>query len=94
CYMHKDLNTVKGGDKAISEFWKSKGLMLLTLLANKNNAAVLVSTSVGGEHTAAEIHMEKVSGHGDIKTMMLGGLLFHHKDDKKGQQDTFLWFFR
>lgn len=24
---------------------------------------------------------------------MLGGLLFHHKDDKAGQQDTFSWFF-
>ncbi len=84
CCMHKDLNMVKGRDKGIGEFWKSKGLMLPILLANKDNAAVLASASIGGECTAAEICAEKVSGHGGVKTTMLSGLLFHHKDDKKG----------
>ncbi len=52
------------------------------------------ATLIGGEHTAAEICAKKVSGHGGVKTTMLSGLLFHHKYDKNGQQDTFAWFFR
>lgn len=93
CCMHKDLNTVKGGDKAMSKFWKSSGLTPPILLVNKDNTAVLASTIPGSEPSAAEIHAEKVFGCGGVKTTMLGGLLFHHKDDKKGQQDTFSWFF-
>ncbi|KAK0421689.1 hypothetical protein EV421DRAFT_1894230 [Armillaria borealis] len=79
CCMHKDLNTVKGGDKAMSEFWKNSDLTPPVLLANKDNAAVLALARPGSSSSAAEIHAEKVSG--------CGG------DDKKRQQDTFSWFF-
>lgn len=56
--MHKDLNMVKGGDKAISRFWKSKGLTPPTLLANKDNAAVLATTCIGGSVATAPARAE------------------------------------
>ncbi len=93
CCMDKDLNAVKGGDKAMSEFWKNSDLTPPVLLANKDNAAVLAFARPGSKQSTAKIHAEKVSEYGGIKTTMLGGLLFHYKDDKKGQQDIFSWLF-
>lgn len=91
--MHKDLNTVKGGDKSMSEYWTNNNLTPPVLLANKDNAAVLALTSSSTTPSAAEVHAEKVSGWGTVKATLLGGLLFHHKDDKKGQQNMYTWYF-
>ncbi len=68
CCMHKDLNTVKGGDKAMSKCWKSSSLTSPILFANKDNTAILASTIPGSELSAAEICAEKVSRHGSDET--------------------------
>ncbi|KAH7918088.1 hypothetical protein BV22DRAFT_990657, partial [Leucogyrophana mollusca] len=39
CCMHKELNSVKGGNAAMMEFWDNNNLEGPILLANKDNAA-------------------------------------------------------
>ena len=61
--MHKKLNSVKGGDKAMKEEWKTYRTAPV-LLANKDNAAILeladaeeeeiVNTGERHKETAAE----------------------------------------
>ncbi|KAF8805877.1 hypothetical protein BYT27DRAFT_7257802 [Phlegmacium glaucopus] len=75
CCMHKELNTVKGGDKVMQSFWKEENKTPPILLANKDNAAVLEVSKRGASHAT-----------------MLGGLICHNNDKKKGQQDTYNWY--
>lgn len=92
CCMHKDLNTVKGGDKAMQGFWKEAGKTPPILLANKDNAAVLSRSTSVSEPTAAEKRAADVSKRGGSHVTMLGGLICRNKDKKKGQQDTYNWY--
>jgi len=55
---------------------------------NKDNAA---AASLGP--SAAGTRATEVSQGGAVKTTALAGAIFKHKDDKKGQQDTFRHFF-
>lgn len=90
--MHKDLNSVKGGDKAMQNMWKEEGLTPPILLANKDNAAVLANATNSSEQTAAEKRAEEVSKRGGSHATSLGGMICRHKDKKKGQQDTYDWY--
>ncbi|KDR76527.1 hypothetical protein GALMADRAFT_67262 [Galerina marginata CBS 339.88] len=92
CCMHKDLNCVKGGAKAMAEMWTNLKKTPPRLLANKDNAAVLANRSSGTEPTAAEKRAEEVSKRGGVHATTLGGMIFRNKDTKKGQQDTYVWY--
>ncbi|KAJ7706652.1 hypothetical protein B0H17DRAFT_1192246 [Mycena rosella] len=67
-------------------FWESIGGPAPVKLMNKANDAA-VSNSVQGLK-AAEAALE-VSDSSAVKLTSLLGALFNHKDNKKGQQDTF-----
>lgn len=91
CCMHKDLNTVKGGDKALQESWEKRGKARPILLANKDNTAVL-SASDPSNLSAAEKRAAEVSKRGATHVTLLGGMIFKNKDTKKGQHDTYSWW--
>lgn len=93
CCMHKDMNAFKGGDKALGESWDLARRTRPATLANNDNAAVLARVGVGGPSTAAEVRAEEVSGRGGVKATTLGGMICNNKDNKKGQQDTYRWYF-
>lgn len=54
---------------------------------NRDNAA----TALGG-FLSAQAHALHVSQRGATKALALAGAVFHHKDDKKGQQDSIQFF--
>lgn len=88
CCMHKELNSVKGGNTRMKAFWAAASLEPPCLLMNRDNEAAANS----GPSTAKTRATEKSTG-GGIKLAELAGALFRHKDDKKGQQDTYRFFF-
>jgi hypothetical protein len=90
--MHKDLNCIKGGAKAMAEMWMNLKKTPPKLLANKDNAAVLANQPSGTKLTAAKKQAEEVSKHGAVHATTLGGMIFRNKDTKKGQQDTYVWY--
>ncbi|KDR81599.1 hypothetical protein GALMADRAFT_221466 [Galerina marginata CBS 339.88] len=92
CCMHKDLNCVKGGAKAMAEMWVRLKKTPPIILANKDNAAVLANLSSGAERNATEKRAEEVSKRGGVHATTLGGMIFKNKDTKKGQQDTYIWY--
>ncbi|KAI0054449.1 hypothetical protein BV25DRAFT_1888666 [Artomyces pyxidatus] len=95
CSMHKELNSVKGGNRAMQEFWILSGITPPILLANRDNAATLDGIADGATpSTAAEIRAAEVSSRGGVKTTELAGALFNHKDDKKGAHDTYRNYLR
>ncbi len=89
CCMHKDLNCVKGGVKAMGEMWGKLKKKRPITLANKDNADVLACIGDGSTLTAAEKRAEEVSKRGGSHATMLGGLICRNKDKKKGQQDIY-----
>ncbi|EDR09156.1 uncharacterized protein LACBIDRAFT_326543 [Laccaria bicolor S238N-H82] len=88
CCMHKELNAIKIGDTSMGAFWKEENLTPPMKLMNKDNARAAGS----GSATAKE-NAEAVSQGGGTKLTSLAGAIFNHKDDKKGQGDTFRMFF-
>ena len=72
------MNSVKGGAQAMAKYWKAAGLVGPIKLMNRDNAA-----------TAAQTHALEVSTGGAVRLTLLVGMLLHHKDDKKCQQDSF-----
>ena len=92
CCMHKDLNCVKGGDKAMQEMWKTFNKTPPILLANKDNAAVLAHRSGTLDPSTAEIRAEEVSKRGGSHVTTLGGMICRNKAKKKGQQDTYEFY--
>ena len=92
CCMHKDLNCVKCGAKAMMEMWGRLKKTPPIILANKDNAAVLANQSSGAKPSAAEKRAEEVSKRGGVHATTLGGMIFKNKDTKKGQQDTYVWY--
>ena len=93
CSMHKELNTVKGGNMEMAAEWEKLGLMRPIPLYNKDNVA-----TVQLEGNAALMHTgqraEAVTEHGGVKTCSLSRSLFNHKDDKKGHHDSYLYWFK
>ncbi|KAH9898167.1 hypothetical protein C8Q73DRAFT_779911 [Cubamyces lactineus] len=105
CAMHKDLNSVKGGNAAMMAEWANLGVPPPILLANKQNASTLrdidVDAIVGAsslilheELNPAELRALESSARGGVKTASLAGAIFNHKDDKKGQHDAYTSYFR
>ncbi|KAE9389844.1 hypothetical protein BT96DRAFT_1002844 [Gymnopus androsaceus JB14] len=87
CQIHKDLNTVKWGAIAMGKWWVDNGVQGPKKLLNKSNKE---AARIGG---AAGEHAEDVSVGGAIKGTSIAGTLFNHKDNKKGQHDTYRIFF-
>ncbi|KAF7970056.1 hypothetical protein HWV62_25298 [Athelia sp. TMB] len=94
CCMHKDLNAVKGGAKAMARAWfEIPGATPPVLLANKANDITLSNMSSDGPRTEPEKHALEVTTRGGIKAVSLAGAIFNNQNDKKGQQDTHRQFF-
>ncbi|KAL1684102.1 hypothetical protein EV122DRAFT_200418 [Schizophyllum commune] len=95
CCMHKELNSVKGGDDAMRAYYEQHvNVPRPVLLANKDNAAILRHASRGDKLTDAELRALAVSGSGAVKATTLGGMICNNKNSKKGQHDTYVWFFQ
>ncbi|KAI5899530.1 uncharacterized protein SCHCODRAFT_01146520 [Schizophyllum commune H4-8] len=95
CCMHKELNSVKGGDEAMRNYYdEHPDVPRPVLLANRDNAAVLRQVQDGEQLTSAEMHALVMSSCGAIKATTLGGMICNNKDKKKGQHDTYVWFFQ
>ncbi|KDQ57065.1 hypothetical protein JAAARDRAFT_131143 [Jaapia argillacea MUCL 33604] len=94
CCMHKDLNSVRYGVLAMLLWWAAHGVQGPTLLPNKDNAAVLAGrSSLPEAATDAELRALEVSTRGGVKAADLAGAIFNNKDDKKGQHDVYIsWF--
>ncbi|KAF9481925.1 hypothetical protein BDN70DRAFT_854244 [Pholiota conissans] len=88
CAMHKEMNATKGGADRMREYWMKNNLTPPVKLYNRDNAAAAALGSSMAQDRANEI-----SQGGAIKAASLAGLLFNHKDDKKGLQDTYRNFF-
>ncbi|KAJ6632369.1 hypothetical protein B0H10DRAFT_2206734 [Mycena sp. CBHHK59/15] len=91
CSMHKEMNSVKGGAAALRAYWERKkleGFSGPVLLANRDNAR-----TIGAGRLAAKTLAEAVTTGGAVKLTDLAGAVFHHKDIKKGQQDSLHNFF-
>jgi hypothetical protein len=94
CCMHKDLNSVKGGNKAMMAWWGENNVPGPIRLANRDNAAVLndmVETT--DSTTPAERRAMDVTACGGVKAASIAGAIFNHKDDKKGYQDAHKRYF-
>ncbi|EJD35545.1 hypothetical protein AURDEDRAFT_175411 [Auricularia subglabra TFB-10046 SS5] len=87
CCMHKDLNAVVYGNKAMMASWAAAGLTGPIKLHNRDNAIAAKS----GE-PAAQAHAEEVSQGGAVKAAWLFGSLFNNSEDKKGYADLFRVF--
>ena len=93
CGCHKNQNTVEGGNSAMMAWWDETGTPGPILLANKDNAAVINSTETANLNTDAVECAFNVTARGGVKATSIAGAIFNHKDDKKGQQDIFKWWF-
>ncbi|KAF7982655.1 hypothetical protein HWV62_27105 [Athelia sp. TMB] len=93
CCMHKDLNSVKGGTKAMMAWYAQSGATAPVLLANRDNDVTIKHIASATALTAAEEHALEATTRGGIKATTLAGAMFNHKDDKKGQQDTYKQYF-
>lgn len=85
CSMHKELNSVTGGNKAMVLWWDANKITGPIVLANKDNAATL---ELGGSSPMVMQRAMDLSGRGGVKITSLAGAIFNHKDDKKGCQDA------
>ena len=92
CCMHKDLNTVKAGDREMQESWAAANKRPPMLLANKDNSAVLDMCADPLNPTPAEKRAAESSKRGGSHATMLGGMICRNKDKKKGQQDTYNFY--
>ncbi|KAJ7467451.1 hypothetical protein B0H11DRAFT_2306656 [Mycena galericulata] len=94
CCMHKELNAVKGGNAAMTSCHDGhqapirRGSGPPIQLMNKDNKAAATAGS-----SDAKARAEAVSEGGGVKLTSLAGMLFHHKDKKKGEGALFqIWF--
>ncbi|RXW23522.1 hypothetical protein EST38_g2358 [Candolleomyces aberdarensis] len=92
CSMHKDLNTVKGGDEAMRSWWEASGNQPPIILPNKANAAVLKVAQDNSNPSQAEKQAREASKRGATQLTVLAGLIFKNSDTKKGEQDMYLWW--
>jgi hypothetical protein len=89
CGCHKNANSVSGGNAGMMSWWLENDITPPILLANRDNAAVLQNVDSLDNLTPAELHALKSTTRGGVKAASIAGAIFNHKDDKKGQQDTF-----
>ena len=87
CCMHKEMNTVKGGNARMMAWWSENNLEGPMKLLNCDNAAAATLGTNGDAYAACEWAIE-VSQAGGVKLTSLAGAVFANKDKKKGQQDT------
>jgi hypothetical protein len=94
CSMHKDLNSVKGGNSAMISWWNETRTSGPILLVNKDNSLVIEKVSADTDIISpTKQYAFDVTTCGGVKTASIAGALFNNKDDKKGQQDTYKsWF--
>ncbi|RDX39560.1 hypothetical protein OH76DRAFT_1523256 [Lentinus brumalis] len=83
----EELNAVKGGYTRMSAYWEKAGLQPPILLMNRDNEAASSSKDPRTRRQASN----KSCG-GAIKLVELAGAIFRHKDNKKGQQDSWRWY--
>ncbi|KZP10314.1 hypothetical protein FIBSPDRAFT_913879 [Athelia psychrophila] len=83
CCMHKEMNSVKGGTRAMAAFWDEAGVPGPMKFLNRDNAA---AANLGT--SAARDRAVEVSQCGAVKLTTLAGHVLAHKDKKKGQQDS------
>ena len=88
CCMHKELNSFKAGYVKMSKYWLDHDLLGPHKLMNRDNSAAF---NLG--NSAEKERVSEASQAGGVKLTDLAGKLFRDKDDKKGQQDTYLNFF-
>jgi hypothetical protein len=89
CGCHKNANSVSGGNAGMMSWWLENDITPPILLENRDNAAVLQNVDSLENLTPAELHALKSTTRGGVKAASIAGAIFNHKDDKKGQQDTF-----
>ena len=88
CCMHKEMNSVKGGNTAMMAYWSEEGLTGPIKLMNRDNAAAAAAGT-----SQAKDQANDVSQAGGVKLTSLAGAVFKNKDDKKCQQNTLRYFF-
>ncbi|CEL63400.1 hypothetical protein RSOLAG1IB_12656 [Rhizoctonia solani AG-1 IB] len=94
CCAHKDMNATKGGATAMLAFWKANNhLSPPVKLFNKDNDAAMLLSDPSGKIMEVEQRAITVTDAGAIKLCSLAGAAYHHKDDKKGHQDTHVYWF-
>ena len=94
CCMHKDLNSVKGGNKDMMAWWGENDVQGPIRLANRDNAAVLSGMiETVDSTTPAEKRAMDVTACGGVKAASIAGAIFNNKDDKKGYQDAHKRYF-
>ncbi|KAG1736450.1 uncharacterized protein EDB91DRAFT_1292136 [Suillus paluster] len=91
--MHKELNSIKGGNVAMMKWWADNGVPPPVLLANKDNTAMIQLAEMVDASAAAVRQPFEVSSRSGVKVTSIAGTLFNHKDDKKGQGDIHQFFF-
>jgi len=75
-------------------WWAEHSVTAPILLANKDNTAVLANKAATSDSlTPIEQRALDVSSRGGVKAASIAGAIFNHKDDKKGQQDVFRFWF-
>jgi hypothetical protein len=80
---------MQSGNMKLMVFWDENGLVGPFLLANRNNAAVINNIQDLESLRPAEQQALEVTIHGAVNTASIAGYIFNHKDNKKGQQDTY-----
>ncbi|KAE9403433.1 hypothetical protein BT96DRAFT_1080676 [Gymnopus androsaceus JB14] len=83
-----EMNVFKGGVMAMEGWWSENNVKPPVSLPNCDNDA----TAILAPGTSAADCAHKKSKAGAVKVVSLAGAIFHHKDQKCGQQDT-LWFY-
>ncbi|KAJ3766075.1 hypothetical protein FB446DRAFT_827727 [Lentinula raphanica] len=90
CCMHKEMNAFKGGCVGFDEFWDEHPELDPPIpLPNRDNAAA-IHLAPG---TAAASRAKTRTERGAVKLATLAGMIFRHKDRKRGQQDTLRFYF-
>ncbi|KIM83529.1 hypothetical protein PILCRDRAFT_87981 [Piloderma croceum F 1598] len=70
CCMHKELNSMKGGNASLMAFWKKDGIQGPMPLMNHDNVAAFALGS-----SAAKSRAENITQAGSVKTISLAGVL-------------------
>lgn len=94
CGMHKELNALKYGAKAMKDWWdsdeaKAMGAVPPIPLYNEDNAAAILDPT----SSSSKARAEAVTSRGAIKLAELAGSIMRDKNSKKGQQDVYRWYF-
>lgn len=94
CCMHKDLNSVKGGVKAMAAWYQEHNKQPPVLLANRDLDVTIRNMGPSSvPRTTVEQHALDNTSRGGIKAASLAGAIFNNSNEKKGQQDTYRNYF-